>query len=195
MSTPWTRPASNRSAPGSDKKKSGATADRSGIIDVLDRLRHGDVLVVYILDRLGTTGPDVLNHVHQLRQVGIGVRTLADAIPISTSRPGDPASELAIVLLSLLARMDCTCALERAAHARAVREQRGQRTGPLAANTEQNLDGLAASTTSTSSRWPRSPPRPASPARSSIGTSAAWTTRPQLPARNRPPDSATDHRH
>jgi DNA invertase Pin-like site-specific DNA recombinase len=122
-------------------KKSGATADRPGLIDVLDRLRSGDVLVVYTLDRLGRTVRDVLNHIHQLREAGIGLRTLADAIPIDTSKPGDATSELAIVLLSLFAQMERTYALERAAHARAVREERGQPTGrKIAANTEQHLE-------------------------------------------------------
>jgi DNA invertase Pin-like site-specific DNA recombinase len=122
-------------------KKSGATADRPGLIDVLDRLREGDVLVVYTLDRLGRTVRDVLNHIHQLREDGIGLRTLADAIPIDTSKPGDAMSELAIVLLSLFAQMERTYALERAAHARAVRDERGQRTGrKVAANTEQHLE-------------------------------------------------------
>lgn len=36
-------------------KNSGATADRPGLIDVQDRLRHRDVLVVCTLDRLGRT--------------------------------------------------------------------------------------------------------------------------------------------
>jgi len=122
-------------------KKSGAPADRPGLIDVLDRLRSGDVLVVYTLDRLGRTVRDVLNHIHQLREAGIALRTLADAIPIDTSKPGDAMSELAIVLLSLFAQMERTYALERAAHARAVREERGQRTGrKISANTEQHLE-------------------------------------------------------
>lgn len=53
-------------------KKSGATADRPGLIDVLDRLREGGALVLYTLDRLGRTVRDVLNHIHQLHAAGIG---------------------------------------------------------------------------------------------------------------------------
>ena len=109
--------------------------------DVLDRLREGDVLIVYTLDRLGRTVRDVLNQIHDLREAGIGLRTLADAIPIDTSKPGDAISDLAIVLLSLFAQMERTYAAERAAHARAVREEKGQRTGrKIAANTEQHLE-------------------------------------------------------
>ncbi len=121
--------------------KSGATTNRPGLIDVLDRLREGDVLVVYTLDRLGRTVRDVLNQIHDLREAGIGLRTLSDAIPIDTSNPSDGMSELAIVLLSLFAQMERTYALERAAHARAVREEKGLRTGrKVASNTEQHLE-------------------------------------------------------
>lgn len=122
-------------------KKSGATTDRPGLVDIFDRLREGDVLVVYTLDRLGRTVRDVLNQIHGLRQAGIGLRTLADAIPIDTSKPGDAMSELAMVLLSLFAQMERTYAVERAAHARAVREEKGLRTGrKIASNTEQHLE-------------------------------------------------------
>ena len=122
-------------------KKSGATTDRPGLIDVFDRLRPGDVLVVYTLDRLGRTVRDVLNQIHDLREAGVGLRTLADTIPIDTSKPGDAMSELAIILLSLFAQMERTYALERAAHARAVREEKGLRTGrKLAPNTDQHLE-------------------------------------------------------
>jgi DNA invertase Pin-like site-specific DNA recombinase len=122
-------------------KKSGATTDRPGLIDVFDRLRPGDVLVVYTLDRLGRTVRDVLNQIHDLREAGIGLRTLADTIPVDTSKPGDAMSELAIILLSLFAQMERTYALERAAHARAVREEKGLRAGrKLASNTERHLE-------------------------------------------------------
>jgi len=122
-------------------KKSGATTDRPGLIDVFDRLRPGDVLVVYTLDRLGRTVRNVLNQIHDLREAGVGLRTLADTIPIDTSKPGDAMSELAIILLSLFAQMERTYALERAAHARAVREEKGLRAGrKLASNSEQHLE-------------------------------------------------------
>ncbi|MDQ6838573.1 MAG: recombinase family protein [Actinomycetota bacterium] len=122
-------------------KKSGVTTERTGLIDVLDRLREGDVLVVYTLDRLGRTVRDVFNQVYDLRKAGIGLRTLADAIPLDTSKPDDAMSELAIIMLSLFAQMERTYALERAAHARAVREERGQRSGRrVASNTAQHLE-------------------------------------------------------
>ncbi len=46
------------------------TTERTGLTDVVDRLRQGDVLVVYTLDRLGRTVRDVLNRIHDLRDAG-----------------------------------------------------------------------------------------------------------------------------
>jgi len=56
-------------------KKSGATTDRPGLHAVLEYARHGDVIVVHTLDRLGRTVRDTLNLIHDLAGRGVGVRT------------------------------------------------------------------------------------------------------------------------
>jgi DNA invertase Pin-like site-specific DNA recombinase len=66
-------------------KKSGATRDRPGLMAALAYARTGDILVVYTLDRLGRTVRDTLNLVHELRERGIGLRTLADPFGINTT--------------------------------------------------------------------------------------------------------------
>jgi DNA invertase Pin-like site-specific DNA recombinase len=110
-------------------KKSGATRDRAGLHDALRHARAGDVLVVHTLDRLGRTVRDTLNLVHELKERGVGVRTLADPLPINTSNPNSPRGQLAVVLLALFAEMERTYAAERASHARAVASANGRRTG------------------------------------------------------------------
>ncbi|WP_458782321.1 recombinase family protein [Arthrobacter sp. D3-16] len=110
-------------------KKSGATTDRAGLQDALRHARSGDVLVVHTLDRLGRTVRDTLNMVHELKERDVGVRTLADPLPIDTSRPDSPMAQLAVVMLALFAEMERTYAAERAAHARAVATANGRRTG------------------------------------------------------------------
>jgi DNA invertase Pin-like site-specific DNA recombinase len=84
-------------------KKSGATTDRAGLQDALRHARAGDVLVVHTLDRLGRTVRDTLNLVHELKERGVGVRTLADPLPIDTSNPDSPMAQLAVVMLALFA--------------------------------------------------------------------------------------------
>lgn len=110
-------------------KKSGATTDRAGLQNALRHARAGDVLVVHTLDRLGRTVRDTLNLVHELKERGVGVRTLADPLPIDTSNPNSPMAQLAVVMLALFAEMERTYAAERASHARAVASANGRRTG------------------------------------------------------------------
>lgn len=110
-------------------KKSGSTTNRPGLHKALEHARKGDVLVVHTLDRLGRTVRDTLNLIHDLRERGVGVRTLADPIPVDSSNPDDPMAQLAVVILSLFGQMERTYALERAAHARAVATAKGKRVG------------------------------------------------------------------
>ena len=110
-------------------KKSGATTARAGLQAALTHARDGDVLVVHTLDRLGRTVRDTLNMVHELKERGVGIRTLADPLAIDTSEPDSPMSQLAFVMLALFGQMERTYAAERAAHARAVATANGRRTG------------------------------------------------------------------
>lgn len=110
-------------------KKSGATTARPGLQDALKHARDGDVLVVHTLDRLGRTVRDTLNLVHELRERGVGVRTLADPLAVDTTEPESPMAQLAFLMLALFGQMERTYAAERAAHARAVATANGRRTG------------------------------------------------------------------
>ena len=85
--------------------------------------RPGDTIVVHTLDRLGRNLREVLNLVHDLAERGIGVRSLADPLPINTIDEG--MGRIAFLLLALFAEMERTFTAERAAHARSRR--RGQR--------------------------------------------------------------------
>ncbi|MFE3557300.1 recombinase family protein [Streptomyces sp. NPDC059193] len=112
-------------------KKSGATVERPGLSDLLAYARPGDTLVVHTLDRLGRNLREVLNLVHDLNDRRIGVRSLADPLPINTADEG--MGRIAFLLLALFAEMERTFTAERAAHARTVAEAAGRRIGrPIA---------------------------------------------------------------
>lgn len=72
---------------------------------------------------------DTLNLVYLLKERGVGVRTLADPLPIDTSNPDGSMAQLAVVMLALFAEMERTYAAERASHARAVASANGRRAG------------------------------------------------------------------
>ena len=76
------------------------------------------MIVVHTLDRIGRNLREVLNLVHDLDQRGIGLRTLADPLPIATT--GEGMGRIAFLLLALFAEMERTFAAGRAAHARPV---------------------------------------------------------------------------
>ena len=69
---------------------------------LLGYARRGDVITVHTLDRLGRNLREVLNLVHDLAEKGIGVRSLADPMPIDTTSEG--MGHVAFLFIALL---DC----------------------------------------------------------------------------------------
>lgn len=68
---------------------------RSGWTNLYDRLRHGDELVVWRIDRIGRSMIDVVTTVKDLLDRGIQVRSLSDGI--------DPSSREGRLMLNLMA--------------------------------------------------------------------------------------------
>jgi hypothetical protein len=79
--------------------------------------RDGDG--VYTLDRLGRHLREVLNLSTSSPGRGVGVRSIADPLPINTADEG--TGRIAFLLLALFADMERTFTAEHAAHARAAR--------------------------------------------------------------------------
>jgi DNA invertase Pin-like site-specific DNA recombinase len=119
-------------------KKSGATVERPGLTDLLAYARSGDTVVVHTLDRLGRNLREVLNLVHDLNEKQIGVRSLADPLPINTADEG--TGRIAFLLLALFAEMERTFTAERAAHARTVAEAAGRRVGRPVAHASDKIE-------------------------------------------------------
>lgn len=119
-------------------KKTGANIDRDGLNRLLAYARPGDTIVVHTLDRIGRNLREVLNLVHDLAERGIGVRSLADPLPINTADEG--MGRIAFLLLALFAEMERTFTAERAAHARAVAEAAGRQIGRPIAHPEDKIE-------------------------------------------------------
>lgn len=109
-------------------KRSGATTQREGLQALLAYARPGDTVLVYTLDRLGRSLRDTLNLVHDLRERGIGLKTLADPLPIDATED-NPTATIALSLLALFSELERVYNRERVAHARAVMEAKGGRVG------------------------------------------------------------------
>jgi DNA invertase Pin-like site-specific DNA recombinase len=119
-------------------KRTGATVDREGLAALLKYARPGDTIAVHTLDRLGRNLREVLNLVHDLAEKHIGVRSLADPLPINTAEEG--MSRIAFLLLALFAEMERTFTAERAANARAVAEAKGRHVGRPVAHPADKIE-------------------------------------------------------
>lgn len=119
-------------------KKTGASVDRPGLAELLGYARPGDTIIVHTLDRLGRNLREVLNLVHELNEKQIGVRSVADPLPINTADEG--MGRVAFLLLALFAEMERTFTAERAAHARAVAEAAGRRIGRPVAHPADKIE-------------------------------------------------------
>jgi DNA invertase Pin-like site-specific DNA recombinase len=75
--------------------------------------------------------------VHDLAGRGIGVRSLADPLPITAD---EGMARIAFLLLALFAEMERTFTAERAAHARAVAEAAGRHIGRPVAHPEEKIE-------------------------------------------------------
>jgi|SRR5665647_777697 len=121
-------------------KRTGGNMDREGWNAALAYARDGDVIVAYTLDRIGRSVLSVLTTIAELRERGVGIRTLADPLPVDTGAEASPMAEIAVVMLSLFGQMELTFNRERAAHARAVAAANGTRAGRPSVVDTKKLD-------------------------------------------------------
>lgn len=70
-------------------KISGAKADRPGLDQCLQQLTKGDVLVVWRLDRLGRSMRHLIDLVEELRQRGVGFKSICDGVIDTTTASGE----------------------------------------------------------------------------------------------------------
>lgn len=98
---------------------SGKNAKRPGLRKAIRRLRPGDSLVVWKLDRLGRSVRDLITLVSELQERGIHFRSLTDSIDTSTA-----AGRFFFHVMSALAEMERELIVERTrAGLAAAREQ------------------------------------------------------------------------
>lgn len=106
-------------------KLSGAKTDRPGLAKCLEALQCGDVLIVWRLDRLGRSMQHLITIVEDLRERGIGFRSLQEGAIDTTSASG----ELIFNIFSALAQFERRLIQERTKAGLAVARARGRLGG------------------------------------------------------------------
>ena len=106
-------------------KLSGAKCERPGLTKCLDTLQKGDILVVWRLDRLGRSMRHLITLVEDLRERGIGFRSLNEGAIDTTSASG----ELIFNIFSALAQFERRLIQERTKAGLAAARARGRNGG------------------------------------------------------------------
>jgi DNA invertase Pin-like site-specific DNA recombinase len=111
------------------EKVSGVAKDRPVRDQVLARLRPGDALVVWKLDRLGRDMTEIVGIVKGLVQRGVRFRCITQNINIVA--PLDPMSAMQLQLLAMFAEFEKALLLERTAAGKARRRAEGKHPGAV----------------------------------------------------------------
>ncbi len=104
-----------------EDKESGAKADRPGLSEALAYARPGDALVVWRLDRLGRSLPDLVRIVGELEQRGVGFESVTEKIETGTA-----AGRLVFHVFAALAEFERNITRERTLAGLAAARARGR---------------------------------------------------------------------
>jgi DNA invertase Pin-like site-specific DNA recombinase len=105
-------------------KASGARDDRPGLKACLEYFKAGDTLVVWKLDRLGRSLPNLLTIVTDLKARGIAFRSLTEQMDTTT-----PHGELLFSIFGALAQYERELTRERVIAGLAAAKRRGRHGG------------------------------------------------------------------
>lgn len=106
-------------------KVSGSKSQRPGLDDCLKTLRVGDTLVVWRLDRLGRSMQHLVSVVTELKNRGVGFRSLRDGAIDTTTASG----ELVFNIFAALAQFEAELIRERTRAGLAAARARGRNGG------------------------------------------------------------------
>ena len=118
---------------------SGAKAERPGLGLALEDLRDGDVLVVWRLDRLGRSLPDLVQIVGELESAGVGFESLSERIETSSA-----AGKLVFHVFAALAEFERNVTREHTHAGLAAARARGRKGGRKPALDEKQIREIKA---------------------------------------------------
>ena len=106
------------------ERAGGAETDRPQLAEALDRLRPGDTLVVWRLDRLARSLRDLIEIVTTLEELGVGLRSLHEQLDTTT-----PGGKLVFHLFGALAQFERDLIRERTHAGLVAARARGRNGG------------------------------------------------------------------
>lgn len=119
------------------EKESGTKKDRIELQSLLGKLRKGDTLVVYKLDRLGRTMHQLVNLLQEFYEKGIHFVSMKDGIDTSTTM-----GRFLFHIFGAMAEMEREVINERVVSGVAAAKVRGREGGRKKAHTPQQIAGM-----------------------------------------------------
>lgn len=107
------------------EKASGRKADRPQYLDMLSKLRKGDTLIVYSLDRLGRTSKELISLLYEFKENGINFKSIVEGVFDTTT----PMGEAIFQIIAILKSMEVEVLRERTKAGVAAARQRGNSPG------------------------------------------------------------------
>ncbi len=108
-----------------EEKISGAKRDRPQLAKMIEQLRDEDTVVVTRLDRLARSTRDLLDIAERLKEVGSGLRSLAEPWADTTS----PAGRMVLTVFAGIAEFERELIHQRTSSGRMAAKARGVRFG------------------------------------------------------------------
>ncbi|WP_338110267.1 recombinase family protein [Rhizobium quercicola] len=116
---------------------SGGSFERPGLAQALSRLKEGDTLVVWRLDRLGRSLVKLVQVMDEFRQRGVHFHSLTENIDTSSS-----GGKLMFHMIAALSEFERTLISERTRAGMAAARNNGQRLGRPPSLTDEELDAI-----------------------------------------------------
>ncbi len=108
-----------------EEKISGAKRDRPELAKMIEQLRDEDTVVVTRLDRLARSTRDLLDIAEKLKEIGAGLRSLAEPWADTTS----PAGRMVLTVFAGIAEFERELIHQRTSSGRVAAKARGVRFG------------------------------------------------------------------
>lgn len=122
------------------EKVSGAKAERIELNKMIDQIRHGDIVIIWKLDRLGRSLRDLVELVGTLLDKGAGLKSLNDPIDTTT-----PQGRLIFNIFASLAEFERDIIRERTRAGLEAARVRGRKGGrPKGLSSEAQKTAMAA---------------------------------------------------
>src|SRR5918912_4085553 len=121
------------------EQMSGAVTDRPALQDALEFARSSDTLIVWKLDRLARSMKQLIETVETLRQRGIGVRSLTEALDTTTAQ-----GRLVFHMFGALAEFERSLIRERTQAGLAAARRLGRTGGRPPKLTEDDIEAAKA---------------------------------------------------